>query len=349
MPANNFTVLRLLLATFVIVSHSPEVLSGNHASEPLIALGSCMTIGELAVAGFFAISGMLIVQSWNRSPRLISYMAKRMLRIYPAFVLASLFCIVVVGPLATHSSYFASLNPSRLIFSTLYLEEPELPELFSGRPYQNVNGPMWTIAYEFRCYLLVAALGVAGLSCRWFWLFILVTSCILVLTPSFDSAYFSRTYRFVGRPYQFVLLLIPFCSGACICFFQPRVRAIWTLIAIVGVVCGLACCDKPIAYIVAGVLLSYIFYCLAYLYIVKVRIPDVSYGVYLYAWPIQQLIANEYPAINPLLLTFSTIPITFAFGAISWYGLEQRFLRWKPSGIDPVTIESGQATVAASQ
>ena len=96
---NNFGLFRLLFAYGVIVSHSAEMLDGNRAREVLTRLGSQVTMGGLAVDGFFLISGYLIASSFIRHPRLGDYLASRILRIYPAFIAASLICLFLVGPL----------------------------------------------------------------------------------------------------------------------------------------------------------------------------------------------------------------------------------------------------------
>ncbi|MDB5685422.1 MAG: acyltransferase 3, partial [Rhizorhabdus sp.] len=88
--ANNIGFLRLMLAGAVIVSHSPGTIDGNGSREPLRMLFDNISLGDVAVDGFFMLSGYLIVQSMMTTPRLIDYLAKRVLRIYPAFILAYL-------------------------------------------------------------------------------------------------------------------------------------------------------------------------------------------------------------------------------------------------------------------
>lgn len=97
---NNFNFLRLLFASLVIVSHAPELRDGNRSREILTRIFGSISFGELAVDGFFLLSGYLIVQSWHHGPELGSFFSKRIRRIYPAFIIASLFCIAVVVPLA---------------------------------------------------------------------------------------------------------------------------------------------------------------------------------------------------------------------------------------------------------
>src|SRR5690349_1596936 len=95
---NAFSTLRLILAAFVILSHSPALLDGDTRRDPLVALGT-VTLGELGVDGFFALSGFLLAQSWSRAPSLSRYLIRRSLRIYPGYAVALFVSVLVVGAL----------------------------------------------------------------------------------------------------------------------------------------------------------------------------------------------------------------------------------------------------------
>src|ERR1700741_4202124 len=98
-PANNFNLLRLLLASAVLFSHSYELIDRNRFREPLDRFFHTYTAGDLAVDGFFMLSGFLIMQSWQRDPQVWRYLARRVLRIYPLFIVATLICGLVLGPI----------------------------------------------------------------------------------------------------------------------------------------------------------------------------------------------------------------------------------------------------------
>jgi peptidoglycan/LPS O-acetylase OafA/YrhL len=103
---NNFNFMRLVFALLVILGHSPELVDGNQSREVLMRIFGTMTCGGFAVDGFFLLSGYLIMQSWERQPDGWKFLKKRLLRIYPGFIVASLICAFVVGPLAGDSATY---------------------------------------------------------------------------------------------------------------------------------------------------------------------------------------------------------------------------------------------------
>ena len=161
---NNFGTLWLVFAAAVILAHFPEMLDGNRSRELItMVFGSSESFGSLGVDGFFIISGFLVTRSWLSCDGVADYARRRILRIYPGFVVASLVCALLVAPI-----FGAGLHAltSRRIASEVarlpLLMPPHVGGVFPGLPYQDLNVPMWTIAYEFRCYILVALLGMAA-------------------------------------------------------------------------------------------------------------------------------------------------------------------------------------------
>jgi len=152
---NNFSSLRLLFASAVIFSHSPSILTGNELLEPHIGR---VKLGELAVDGFFLVSGYLVTKSFDHDQNMGDFFSKRILRIYPAFIVNTLICLFVLAPMVTKNYHLSLQCLPRLLF----LGHPRVDGVFEGMPMPDLNGPVWTLAYEFRCYILVAVLGVVG-------------------------------------------------------------------------------------------------------------------------------------------------------------------------------------------
>ncbi|MEZ5090162.1 MAG: acyltransferase family protein [Micropruina sp.] len=170
--SNAFGLLRLILALLVIVSHAFPV--GGWGKDPMGAWTHGQAeLGDLAVVGFFAVSGYLITRSARRTP-LGLYLWRRFLRIMPAFWLVLLFTALVVGPLfyarghGDLNGYFDEPGgPSSFIGSNflLMMRQFTIHDVFADAPMGGgvLNGSLWTLFFEALCYLIVAALAVAGL------------------------------------------------------------------------------------------------------------------------------------------------------------------------------------------
>ncbi|RZJ93209.1 MAG: acyltransferase [Hymenobacter sp.] len=335
---NNFNFLRLLFASLVLVSHAPELRDGDRHRELLSRLGG-ISFGELAVQGFFLLSGYLIVSSWWRKPQLKPYFESRIRRIVPGFWVAFVLSVVVVGVLSTHqatASYFASLDYLALTKEALRLQPPEAPHVFDGQPYPVLNGALYTIAYEFRCYILVALLGLVGLrSQKYIWLTLLLASLgLLYFSPHLENLAFpGRLYLFIDVP-TFVRLLTFFAAGATFHLFRPWLVLDWKLAALAGVLVLVFLLELPqftnFALATAGAyaLFWFAFADLPLLDRFK-HWADASYGLYLYGWPIQKLLNWYFPNVSPWVLLLVAVPICVALGLTSWYLVESRFLKRK--------------------
>ena len=92
---NNLDLLRLVFASFVLLSHSFELADGSRSREPLTRLFHTTSFGGLGVDFFFILSGFLITMSWDKNPHALSFLKKRILRIYPAYMAAFLVSVSI--------------------------------------------------------------------------------------------------------------------------------------------------------------------------------------------------------------------------------------------------------------
>src|SRR3569833_2262835 len=95
--SNNLDIMRLMLAAGVLLSHSYELIDGNRSREPLTRIFRTISLGEFVVDAFFVLSGFVIAMSWDRQPNVRRFMVNRILRIYPGFVVAYLFSVLIAG------------------------------------------------------------------------------------------------------------------------------------------------------------------------------------------------------------------------------------------------------------
>ena len=168
-----FDVIRILAALMVVFSHA-FTTTGTHEPQPIHfghSLG--VTWGHIGVAIFFTTSGYLVAQSWQRQPEGFWFLAKRVMRIWPAFLVTIVLSVLVVGPIATDwslRSYFTSSQSWGYLFHNAVMSPItfRLPGVFRHQPLNGVNGSLWTLPYEIGAYLALLVLGMLRLV-RW-WL-----------------------------------------------------------------------------------------------------------------------------------------------------------------------------------
>lgn len=332
--ANHFNLIRLILAALVIVAHSPEMLDGNRGREPLTRLTGTMSFGELAVDGFFLLSGYLILQSWQAQPSAMDFLRKRALRILPGYVAAAALCILCVGPLAAGASgYFSSFWLGGTAVSVLTLSAPVTPEVFAGSHYAGVNNALWTIRYEFICYLLVLALGMFGIVQRRRLLAAVAAALPLLFVAAHSGALGLTGLSMTGADHPILRLSAFFAMGMLYAGWWPRPRwSPWWGVATV-LVLGAAMLHFETAEPALLVCGAYLLFTAAFAKLPCMdwvqRLPDASYGTYLYGWPAGKLLAWYWPGIHPGLLTLFSLLLAYACGLASWHWVEKPALAFK--------------------
>jgi peptidoglycan/LPS O-acetylase OafA/YrhL len=321
---NNFNLVRLLLALLVLLSHAPEIIDGNRSREILTRIFGSLSFGELAVDGFFLLSGYLIVQSWESQPQAWPFLKKRLLRIFPGFIVATLVCAFAVGPLAAvPKTYFSELDVPALVINMLFLQKPAVPAVFAGLHHEGINNSMWSISAEFTCYLGVLALGVTGaLGRRRIWLALTVLAFAI-----------GATARLSNVTIPGLRLAMLFLSGGAYYLYRDKIRMDGRIALAAAAAVVLCMFSWRVSELAVTSLGGY-----ALLYAAGKRspwlmqfnrVPDVSYGTYLYGWPIQKLLIWTIPAISPWSLFALSALCALLAGTISWYLVEAPALRLK--------------------
>jgi peptidoglycan/LPS O-acetylase OafA/YrhL len=333
---NNFGLLRLVFAMCVLVSHSIELVDGNRSREPMTCLFGTLSLGELGVDGFFLISGYLITQSLENSATLLSYLWKRILRIYPAFAVSFLFCMAVVGPLSGAKMEALGVTAwAKQLLHLAALQTPWLPEAFSELHYPLLNGSMWTIAYEFRCYLLIAVFGLIGLL-RQKWLLLALLIGALLFEAFFRLGDHAPIADLIGLPKETIRLTVFFLAGAAFYGFRSAI-SYRSGIAVIAAIVLLLCLFNSVAATLAlptfgGYLVFWFAFLKGTAWLNNINNKtDISYGVYLYAWPVQNLLIKFVPGISPLTVMLATTIAVVTLGILSWRFIEEPCLRLKRS------------------
>jgi peptidoglycan/LPS O-acetylase OafA/YrhL len=342
---NNFDALRLLAAISVIFSHSFLVAEGTQNNEWLILLtGNQSILGLTGVFVFFAISGFLVTQSFEQTPNPRHYLAKRALRIFPGLFVATLVSAFVLGPLITTlppGAYFSRPEPYEYVLANTLLDQTvhELPDVsFGTNPVGlEINGSLWTLRLEFVMYLMVLALGVLRL--------LTARVALLLLVFGIACLRFEMLYPFEKWGWFFQLLsgwgwLVGFFAAGMALYKLRHTRILDGRVA-VAAFAGLVL-SVPLRQFIP---LFPIFGCYLALWlaltprlpvILAARFGDLSYGLYIYGWPVEQTVmwlSGGRAAWWQILLT--ALPATAAIAFLSWHLVERPMLRLKPGGPRP--------------
>ena len=338
--SNNFDFLRFVMASLVLFYHCYGLLGGGSSPadarmEQIAGLGA-----GAAVDFFFVISGFLVTQSWLRTPQAGAFLLKRILRIYPAFILASVFCALVAGPIgaANAADYFRHLHPVGFAAYMLLLVGPYLPPAFLHVPFAGqVDGSFYTLRYEFECYLFVLLLGLTGLLRRP--AFVLTGFLALAAVALAAAAGHALPIPEPGlSPCRQSDRLGPFCALLSLRHGLSAVPGEGRLLAAPAAGCaGRPSSRQRLRGLVesrGGDLRAYLLFWIAFRPAPALshwaKYGDFSYGMYLFAFPIQQsLICRFQPHLTPLRLFCLAFPLTLLLSALSWYLVEKPALRLK--------------------
>jgi len=331
--SNSLNAIRLVLAALVIVSHSFAL--GGYGPEPE---AGGLNLGTWAVVGFFGLSGFLITRSrMSRAPVHAFYIA-RFLRIYPGFVVALLACSFVFAPITVWrgtTGTFELADQWGFVVNNLLLYPPEMWQLgigttLSETPFPTMwNGALWTLFWEASCYVGIGLLATIvrrrGMPVATLAGFVLLTMLGLANQTGVVT---------LGWLWPRVLVLgIAFFAGAVAYVYADRIQVGNWFVIVIGVgllvvtLFGLAGSLGPfmltVLLIRAGTVLP----------LHKVgRATDISYGLYIYGWPVQQLVAITFRNHDLPLVGFMALSLAGAacLGWLSWTIVEKPALRLRP-------------------
>jgi peptidoglycan/LPS O-acetylase OafA/YrhL len=328
---NNFEALRLLAASAVILAHAYGIrgLDGTFTSVTGVDLGWS------AVVMFFCISGYLVSGSALHRGS-YDFWKARFLRIYPGLLACTILTgtVLVLFSSLEPGEYFRNWGTWKFIFGTgtLISTTYHLPGVFDNLYSTEANGSLWTLRYEVLCYFIIfVILKLSGL---------LRTSASGLIAFSSIGCVISCAalikYAYASVPHQVINLLeffIPFSVGAW--FQASEVRPPTWLLAILTVVSAIVFSRTPFQIPCYTLAISAITLHLAFssnpLLTLASKCPDYSYGIYIYAYPIQQVIALEFPAVHPLLGAALGLLCVLLPAALSWHFVEKPALSLKES------------------
>lgn len=349
---NNFDIIRLIAALLVLLSHSFP-LSGTPNALTAYLLGH--NVPFLGVSIFFIISGFLVMGSIQRRS-LKDYFISRALRIYPALALVVLLSAFALGPLFTSLSladYLAHpATYSYLLNATGVTNRFDLPGVFTANPFVgSVNGSLWTIPLEMACYVMLAVLYAFGFVRPVHALIVTAAlAAALVAAHWFGLSIANRGFTVftIVQIYPLLRYGLMFAIGCAFWMFRDRTVLDGRIAAVLLVVFAAAGSIEPYHVLLTYLSLPYLLLFAAYRRPLGQglmrRIGDLSYGTYVFAFPIQQMtVAIVGAQIGGWTLSLIVVPIVLLVAWLSWRLIEQPALRWR----DRISLHANKATPAA--
>ena len=331
---NNFDFLRLLFSSLVIFSHSFP-LTGE--KELLLRItNDQIDLGSLSVNVFFIMSGYLIFNSLKYSKTVNNYIWKRCLRLFPGLLVMLLISLIIIAVVHNGNNIFLqkdfySYLPNNLF---LYTNQYYIAGVFENNIFPKaINGSLLTLSYEFTMYLLILLFFPIRNNKKVTLIILFLFWIIFCLIGNVRPNFFKNIFLIINLDSaRFYRLAAFFIAGSILCFFDlKKINNNLTKIGITFILITSVYFNNyniisnillPILVITIGLSFS------KTLSFLPNKIGDISYGVYIYGFIVQQTLMN-YFNFNPYELAFTSFVITYILSYFSWNYIEKKTLVYK--------------------
>lgn len=315
---NNFDLVRLIASLMVVFSHSFDLFESGNFHDPLKVLSGTSS-GTLAVRIFFFLSGLFIAGSFLNTSRL-SFIAHRIFRIWPALIICVFLSVFVLGSLATtlpFPDYISAAGTWKFLFSEMFLYHVTT-HFLPGVQFPNyfvyaINGSLWTLPYEVRCYFLVFAGGIIG---------VFGNKIFMTLVFLLAAADFAWLHLDVPGFLDDTIVLL-FIAGATVYMYKDvivmdvRISLLLILLAVLSY-------STVFFYLILYAAIMYCVLVIGSSALFKAfKLPgDYSYGMYIFSFPMQQAIVKLFPQLNAYAGLAVTLPLVGILAVASWHFIE---------------------------
>jgi peptidoglycan/LPS O-acetylase OafA/YrhL len=348
---NGFNLLRLVFSAFVLVAHAYPLGLGGPDYFSNITNGQ-MDFGTFGVIGFFSISGYLITQSASASTA-GRFLWKRILRIYPGFWAALLFAAILLAPIIwicdghPLDDYWKPSpdGPLNYLLSnfTTHIGTWGIYDIFQATtPWgaitklSPINGSLWTLFWEVSCYLALFTIIAFGPFHKLKYLLPAIATLLFITNyvGSYNAEIYGKLFPVFFENSDATKFCLAFFSGASIWLIKEKIdepRKLFYFSALLVIICfrsslgtssvsivALTTCVITAAFVMPN-LLKGLF-----------EKNDYSYGLYLYAFPVQMTLAYfGIHKFGTLVFIAASLGCTFPLAIASWHLIEKKALKFK--------------------
>lgn len=320
-------LIRLVAACLVIFGHSFAIV--GRGSDPMARWNGVEFSGGFALHIFFFLSGLLVTYSFLSKPDIVHWFGSRVLRIFPALFCCLVLTALIYGPFVSTLSlrkYFGAHETWDYFLCNLFLRPTryDLPGVFLHNVTSAVNGPLWSLYVEVRLYLGIGILLWLFRRARREWITLAIFALVIL-----GMASHKWVFAF-GESNNNLICSALFLTGALCALWSEKVviSGLWLAILFLAA--------NYYVYTAAFAPLFFFFTCYFVLYfgysgiLSRVRLPgDYSYGIYIYGWPVQQVLAGRFPHWPPLLNAAAAMIGAGCIAALSWHFIEKPCLAQK--------------------
>ena len=320
---NNIDIFRVIAASLVIYGHSYALVPDAKFNDVIQWILVFDYSGSIAVKIFFFLSGLVVTNSLLAKKDGVDFLIARFFRIFPALLVVLFAMAFIVGPILTTislSDYFSSMLPFYYVLNGFFMDiQYLLPGVFEGNKNSVINGSLWTIPFEVFCYLFLIALFFVGVTKSR----ILMT---LVFIPIVIDQASGNALLFTWLPQKNdVTLLAPcFAFGAVLAVWKDKINIDINTTAGVILLSLLLFRSNYNYYFAYIAIFISILYISTNSLVLKLKPKvDLSYGIYLWGWPVQQIIVSMKPNQTAEFNQITSILVCFVISYVSWKLIEK--------------------------
>lgn len=320
---NNIDIFRVIAAILVIYGHSYAFFPSVTYNDVIQRLLTFDSSSSIAVKAFFFLSGLLVTNSLLTKKNSVDFIMARFFRIFPALFVVLFITAFIIGPILTTVSikdYFSSLIPFYYVVNSFFMDiQYLLPGVFESNARNVINGSLWTIPFEVFCYIFLISLFFIG-----------VTKSRVLMTLVFFVVVLDQVmgnsllFTWLPPRNEVTMLAPSFAFGAVLAVWRDKIKINLKTTAGAVLFSLLLFRSQHNYYFVEMAIFISILYISANVFVLKFRPKmDLSYGIYLWGWLVQQILASIFPDQTIVFHQIAAIIVCIVIAHFSWKYIEK--------------------------